>query len=220
MYFPDGFGFMTWLNSRRFHCLENNFWAWMWSPQERQVQQSIQLKEEVLKVTWLSKVMWYRGDLYALELLFVVIRDCDLTCCRSKMIWSFCAEVLRQSVFAFHIEEILPISRSKHVESTHIHAYWGLRPFYRGFMPFFGHAKWLGLSWEEIFILAEGQFYGNVVRMRQLVSDCRCCTPSSPRYDVRRLIDENFRRCSASLGGFVAIRRLRGGCVREFADFL
>ena len=86
-------------------------------------------------------------------------------------------------------------------------------------MPFFGHAKRLGLSWEEIFILAEGQFYGNVVRMRQLVSDCRCCTPSSPRYDMWWLIDEKFRRCSDNFGGSVAIQSVPGGCVREFADF-
>ena len=75
------------------------------------------------------------------------------------------------------------------------------------------------MSLEEIFVFAEGKFYGNEVRMRQLVSDYGCCTPSSPRYDMRWLINEKFRVFCSNLGGPVAIRSVRGGCVREFADF-
>ena len=67
---------------------------------------------------------------YVIERGFVCIGDtiCGDKGLRSHLLsveneCSCCAQVLRQSVFAFHIEGILPISRSKHVESAHINAY-------------------------------------------------------------------------------------------------
>ena len=92
----------------------------------------------------------------------------------------YCTGVFQQPVLFIQTEGIFSISCSRHVQSFNIHTLWR----YRVFIQLFGHAMWLKLFLEEVFILAEGQFCWNSVKINQSASDYRSYTPCPPRYDT------------------------------------